>query len=187
MKRRVLLLILGLALVLALPLGAQAALINVDVFANYTNPSTGGAPYVTYVGSLGSADVQFGSTTGFNWHPFGLGSFGAEITGRLDIPAAGNYAFSLISDDGSMLYINNALVINNGGGHGPSGPIVSVAIPAGCLPFKVEFYEDFGGASGVDLNLPQGVSYQAVPLPPAVVFFGSGLLGLVGWRRFRKG
>jgi hypothetical protein len=26
-----------------------------------------------------------------------------------------------------------------------------------------------------------------VPLPPTLLFFGSGLLGLVGWRRFRKG
>ncbi len=26
----------------------------------------------------------------------------------------------------------------------------------------------------------------AVPVPPAVLLFGSGLLGLVGWRRFRK-
>ena len=26
-----------------------------------------------------------------------------------------------------------------------------------------------------------------VPLPPSLLFMGSGLLGLVGWRRFRKG
>jgi hypothetical protein len=27
---------------------------------------------------------------------------------------------------------------------------------------------------------------QAVPLPPTVLLLGSGLLGLAGWRRFRK-
>ena len=30
-------------------------------------------------------------------------------------------------------------------------------------------------------------SIDVVPLPPTVLLLGSGLLGLVGWRRFRKG
>ena len=30
-------------------------------------------------------------------------------------------------------------------------------------------------------------SQTPVPLPPTVLLFGSGLLGLAGWRRFRKG
>jgi choice-of-anchor C domain-containing protein len=35
--------------------------------------------------------------------------------------------------------------------------------------------------------LLDNVSVNAVPLPPTMLFFGSGLLGLVGWRRFRNG
>jgi len=31
------------------------------------------------------------------------------------------------------------------------------------------------------------VDFAPVPLPSAVILLGSGLLGLVGWRRFRKG
>jgi|GEM_PF-3055187 len=31
------------------------------------------------------------------------------------------------------------------------------------------------------------VSVDPVPVPPALLLMGSGLLGLVGWRRFRKG
>ena len=30
-------------------------------------------------------------------------------------------------------------------------------------------------------------SPSSVPLPPSVLFMGTGILGLVGWRRFRKG
>jgi len=35
----------------------------------------------------------------------------------------------------------------------------------------------------LEIDLPSKV----VPLPPTVILLGSGLLGLVGWRRFRKG
>jgi len=32
----------------------------------------------------------------------------------------------------------------------------------------------------------EGLAQNPVPLPPTLLLFGSGLLGLVGWRRFRK-
>jgi hypothetical protein len=34
---------------------------------------------------------------------------------------------------------------------------------------------------------PIGGIYGPVPLPPSALFLGSGLLGLVGWRRLKKG
>jgi hypothetical protein len=37
------------------------------------------------------------------------------------------------------------------------------------------------------VDFSMGVAGNAVPLPPTVLLLGSGLLGLVGWRRFRKG
>jgi hypothetical protein len=44
----------------------------------------------------------------------------------------------------------------------------------------------FSSTEGATLRLDNFGS-PAVPLPPTVLLLGSGLLGLAGWRRFRKG
>ena len=44
----------------------------------------------------------------------------------------------------------------------------------------------FLGGLAVFGEITQGGGVGGVPLPPSVLLFGSGLLGLVGWRRFRK-
>jgi hypothetical protein len=47
----------------------------------------------------------------------------------------------------------------------------------------VEFNDNgYGGSTWYEVKL----EYTAVPLPPSVLLLGSGLLGLAGWRRFRK-
>src|SRR5262249_15553447 len=44
--------------------------------------------------------------------------FAIRYDGHFDVGAAGTYAFELVSDDGSNLYIDNQLVIANDGMHG---------------------------------------------------------------------
>jgi hypothetical protein len=136
----------------------------------------GGAPYSGLVGSLVTSGISFGTDTGFNWHPFGLGDFGADITGTLVVAAAGTYTFTLNSDDGSLLFIDGSLVVDDGGAHPPFANSGSVALTAGNHTFEVQFYEDFGGESGVDLILPAGVTYgtPVVCSPPSGSTFAVG-------------
>lgn len=173
-------LLMGLVLIMTGAMSAQA--VNVDIYSGHTT-SGGGAPYSGLAGSFTSPDILFATNTGYNWHPFALSAFGADLTGCLIVEADATYTFTLNSDDGSLLFIDAALVVNNGGGHGPTIVSNSTFLAAGVHPFEVQFFEDFGGPSGVDLYLPAGVTYCPVPVPPSLVLMGSGLLGLVALRR----
>jgi predicted esterase len=66
--------------------------------------------------------------------------------GYLQVDAVGTYTFFTSSDDGSRLYINNTLVVENDGLHGTveqSGSYTFNAI--GRYPIKVTFFENGGG------------------------------------------
>src|SRR5204862_503569 len=121
--------------------------------------SSGGAPYSNLVNTLTPTVIQYGTQTGFNWHPFGLSAFGADVTGSIQVATAGNYTFTLSSDDGSLLFIDGKQVVGNGGAHGSGNVTGSTTLTAGVHSFEVQFFENGLGASGLDLNLPSGVTY----------------------------
>ena len=183
------LILLFLAVVLLAVATAEAEAIQIDIFSGYQHCADGadcggGDPYTGFVGSFFSSDVLFAKSTGYDWHPFGLFSFGASITGYLDVAKAGKYEFKLNSDDGSMLYIDGKLVIDNGedNGHPPRTVSGLALLNPGVHTFTIDFFEDFGGQSGVDLYLPKcGVTY--VPEPLTLILLGLGLAGIAGLRR----
>jgi hypothetical protein len=174
--------IFTLAVIMVMGLAISAQAVNVDIYSGH-GTAGGGAPYSGLVGSFTSPDILFATNTLYNWHPFGLSDFGADLTGCLIAPRDGYYAFALNSDDGSLLYIDGSLVVDNGGSHPPAIVEGSAFLTAGVHPFEVQFYEDFGGPSGVDLYLSPCLSYCPVPVPSSMLLMGSGLLSLVAWRR----
>lgn len=54
-------------------------------------------------------------------------------------------------------------------------------------PLVPEGINDNGDIVGWYSNVPYGFAASAVPLPSTLLLLGSGLLGLAGWRRLRKG
>ena len=176
---------------LVLLAGAQSAraasVINVDIYSTFTDVG-GGTPFSDLVGSFTSPTVTFGTDTGFNWHPFGLGAFGARIWGVLDVSANGDYyPFTLTSDDGSQFFVDGSLVLDNGGPHPPqSVSLFSLPLSEGQHSFEVDFFEDFGGPSGVDLALPRCDATYCVEYRGRVGA-GTGVALPAGLRRDRPG
>src|SRR5262249_44921268 len=79
--------------------------------------------------------------------------------------------FFLESDDVSLLYIDGTLVVDNGRDHGPQTGTGSANLTAGRHCFEVQFHNSESG-SGVNLHLPDGVSYvsPALNCPSDVMF-----------------
>ncbi len=90
-------------------------------------------------------------------------TFGLVFRNTLLISAAANYEFRLLSDDGSMLYINDQLVVDNDGLHGPESVTGSVFLSPGTYDFRAEFFENSGGQSFTVYYRVEGGTFTPVP------------------------
>lgn len=70
-------------------------------------------------------------------------NFSARWTRYLDL-AAGSYRFTVNSDDGVRLWVDNTLLINDWSDHSVRVAVADVALSAGHHLVKVEFYEHTG-------------------------------------------
>ena len=73
------------------------------------------------------------------------GNIGLVIDGLIDIPDDGIYTFWLNSDDGSVLMIDDELVINNDGAHSPREIIGQKALRKGFHKIHARYWDNNGG------------------------------------------
>ncbi|WP_208505746.1 alpha-L-fucosidase [Roseivirga sp. E12] len=71
--------------------------------------------------------------------------FGFEYNGYINIPENGAYRFYTSSDDGSQLFINDQLVVDNDGLHGMVEENGLTALSKGYHKIRVTFFEKSGG------------------------------------------
>ena len=73
-------------------------------------------------------------------------AFGFVFTGTLVVPAAGEYTFLLDSDDGSRLTLDGKKVLEYDGIHGQgSEKTAKVTLPAGRVPFRLDYFQNIFG------------------------------------------
>ena len=75
-----------------------------------------------------------GITRCFEW-------FAIDYKGRFWIEKPGVYAFDLLSDDGSKLYIDGSLVIDNDGLHSPKSEHGIAELAAGLHQIRVSYFQ----------------------------------------------
>ncbi len=95
--------------------------------------------------------------------------FGIDYTGYIKIPKDGVYGFYLGSDDGSRLYIDDSLAVDNDGLHSMNEQIGVVPLAAGMHSVRIGFFQKTGG---VGLNLSyKGPGIEKKPIPSDILFY----------------
>jgi beta-glucosidase len=105
-------------------------------------------------------------------------SFSARWTGLIRAPEKGDYQLSLASDDGSRLWLNDQLIIDNSGDHDTTAKAAAIRLdPASPARLRVE-YANHGGKGDVRLGWqkisvadPTAEALAAAAAADAVVFF----------------
>jgi beta-glucosidase len=109
----------------------------------FPNPTLSGAPQVTRIDN--QVDFNFGSGEPAPELPVNM--FSVRWTGFLDAPATGDYLMATTSDDGSRLFIDDALVVDNWGNHSSRTVTATVHLDAGPHAVRIEYYDNTGNAS----------------------------------------
>lgn len=169
--------------------GNRSALYDIDRFNIYASPSSNqefprcafgegtGLKYKYFEGSFSSADDLIGLSTPYQgeYSNFSLDArndgrsgrndyYGLTFEGRIGIPQSGYYTFTTISDDGTKLYVNDQLVVNNDGFHG-SVPFSSsqIYLEQGYKDIRLDYFQGSGGQDLQVLWETDGLPQEAIP------------------------
>ncbi len=71
--------------------------------------------------------------------------YGFRYTGTVTVAVADTYTFYTTSDDGSQLFIDTTLVVDNDGLHAPRTASGTISLSEGTYPITVTFFEQGGG------------------------------------------
>ena len=88
--------------------------------------------------------------------------------GKILVEQPGLYKFGLNSDDGSMLYLDERLVVDNGGSHGARYVEGSINLSGGYHDIELRYFQE-GGSRELELwwTLPEG---KRELIPPTILF-----------------
>jgi hypothetical protein len=105
-------------------------------------------------GTVANFDLSVATSTDY---------FGVNYTGYINVPADGMYTFYTTSDDGSIILIDNVLVVNNDGLHAPIERSGTIGLKAGKHAISAQFFELNGGEVFYVGYEGPGLTKQLVP------------------------
>ncbi|PQO25255.1 hypothetical protein C5Y96_25465 [Blastopirellula marina] len=90
-------------------------------------------------------------------------TFATKQTASIIAPVAGDYKFYIASDDGSRVYLNGSLLINNDGLHGMVERGGNATLTAGPHEIVVTYFDNGGGDGLRVMWEGPGIKKQAIP------------------------
>ncbi len=97
-----------------------------------------------------AAPLGIENVTGFELPPAGE-PIAAQFQGFVDVPADGVWSFALASDDGSRLWVDGQLVVDDDGLHGMQSKSGEIGLRAGWHALRVAWFNG-GGAQGLEVR-----------------------------------
>jgi DNA-binding beta-propeller fold protein YncE/4-amino-4-deoxy-L-arabinose transferase-like glycosyltransferase len=119
--------------------------------AYYANDSFQGPPASVQIDPVIYANNVLTAAYSIDWH------------GKLYAPEDGMYRFGTLSDDGSYVYIDGQLVVDNGGMHGAIYREGSMDLNKGYHDIQVKYFESFGGKAMVLYWTRPGKGQEVIP------------------------
>ncbi len=149
-------------------------LANWDGVTNILTVLSASAP----VGNFTLANLSVGNSQSANGFPgmpaslqnqVGLTGYALDCNGYLNIETSGLYTFSMLSDDGVRLVIDNQVLINNPGLHAPTVNVSnSVELQRGQRSFNVIYYQ--GPHTQIALELKINGPHTPLQVIPSTKF-----------------
>ena len=139
--------------------------------AVYPSNTVNGLNYKYYEGSWNMLPsfnslnpVKTGNTNNFSLSNKNRSDkYGFDFKGYIDVPVDGQYKFYTASDDGSKLYIDNVLVVDNDGLHSNNEQSGTIGLKAGKHAINGLFFQQGGDAVFVVSYEGGGYSKQQIP------------------------
>lgn len=95
-------------------------------------------------------------------------SFAFLFDGYLKVPTDGLYTFYLESNDGSVLYLDDRILIDNDGAHGNYEKTASISLRKGMHKIALSYFQQ-GGGKGLKVCW-QGEEFDKSEIPSSVLF-----------------
>ncbi|MEM8685562.1 MAG: PA14 domain-containing protein, partial [Pseudomonadota bacterium] len=92
------------------------------------------------------SDINYRNSRESFWEGGDTDTFGARITGHVDVEEGGSFKFFLGGDDGVVLLINGEEVIDNDGLHGYRTRTGEIELEPGTHHIEVRYFENYGHA-----------------------------------------
>ncbi len=91
-------------------------------------------------------DINYKNSSDSFWEDGSTDTFGAKITGNINIDQGGTFNFHIGGDDGVVLFVNGVEVVENDGLHGFRTRSGEIELEPGTHVIEVRYFENYGHA-----------------------------------------